>query len=59
MSPESAKDVENAARATAQAYKHQDAEAPESMLTFSAHCAIQSVIRNEKLPPYDGGISCP
>lgn len=59
LSSESKTDIQHAARDTAAAYEHEDAAAPAGALIRAAHCAVQGVIRNEKLDAVDSGITCP
>lgn len=59
MAPESVKDVEDATRTSAMADRYRDAGDPASDLNVATHCALQAVIRNEKLAPFDSGIPCP
>lgn len=59
MAPESAKDVENAVRTSAMVDRYRDAGDPASDLNVATHCALQAVVRNEHLAPFDSGIPCP
>ncbi len=58
LSDESKTDIAHAANDTAAAYKHEDPTTAQGALVKGAHCAVQAVIRNEKLDPIDSGIPC-
>jgi hypothetical protein len=58
LSAESKKDIENAAKTSAAAYRYEDAATPAAALIRASHCANQAVIRIEKLDPLDSGIVC-
>lgn len=59
LSSESKKDIENAAKTSAAAYRYADAETPAGALIRASFCANAAVIRNENLEPVDGGsIQC-
>jgi hypothetical protein len=56
---EDAKDVENAARSSAMAYRYvTDADSNQAMLLCATQASLQAVIRDQKLAPYDAGIPC-
>jgi len=50
--------IENASRTSAAAYNYQDADTPAAALIRASHCAIQAVIRDQKLDTFDSGIPC-
>jgi hypothetical protein len=58
LSSESKTDIKNATNDTAAAYQHEDPTTAQGALVRGAHCAMQAVIRNEKLDPIDSGIPC-
>ena len=58
LSEESKTDIKHAANDTAAAYNHEDPATAAGALIKGAHCAVQAVIRNEKLDPVDSGIAC-
>ena len=63
LSDESKTDIKHAAEDSAAAYQRElatsgDAGSPAGALIRGAHCAVQGVIRNEKLPAVDSGVPC-
>jgi len=57
---EDARDVENAARSSAMAYRYAgDADSNQALLLCATQASLQAVIRDQKLAPYDAGIPCP
>jgi hypothetical protein len=55
---EDAKDIENAAHSSAMAYKYLDADSNAAILVCATQAAVQAVIRDQKLDPFDSGTPC-
>jgi len=53
-----AKDIENAARSSAMAYRYLDADSNQALLICATHRSVQAVIRDQHLDPFDAGIPC-
>lgn len=58
LPPEDVKDLENAARTSAAAYRHASDGGPEGALIRATYCSVSAVIRDQKLDGYDGGVLC-
>jgi hypothetical protein len=55
---EDAKDIENAARSSAMAYRYMDADSNPALLICATQKSVQAVIRDQHLEPFDAGIPC-